>query len=115
MGLDFLRSMAKPFLKAISRDAASIARMASSCSTQERTLSVATLGSGYVSSLHIGDELTARKRGGVVELISGYALVGNIDDPRKLLLDQMDEGCGYAVATVIRLNPISETADVEIK
>lgn len=114
MGLDFIRATAKPFNKSVSRDAASVARMGASCATHDRMFLVATLFSS-LPTLRVGEELTAHMHDGVIDLIDRHTRVGCIEDPPQSLLDRMRELGGFGTACIEKINPISETADVEIK
>lgn len=113
MGADFLEATAKPFRKAVSRDAAAVARMGLRCGITSREIFVATLLSS-TSGVHIHDDLVAEVSGPSVKLTCGLHEVARIDTPPPALLNQLIDVGGYGAACVQKINPISETIDVEI-
>ena len=115
MGVDFCRNKTRSFKKSWSGGAAKLSEPTLFTRYPEcrsRSVLASLVGS---ANLQIGTELVVHVDGSSLALVRDTARVGTVPQPPADLLTAINGAGGCALGRVSQLNPMSETANVEIE
>lgn len=114
MGVDFLRSKAKPFIKAWDMSRVDLTRRTLFTRDPHSVPISAVAKMISSSSLSQGDEVVIQTDGDRLLLCIGRSVLGEIVKPAAPVLRQIKEGGGYSIGRVIRTIPSMTLAEVNL-